>query len=62
VNGWVRNRQDGTVEALLDGNPVGVETVSRLCETGPSAARVDQIERTTTEETSPSGFAQRPSV
>jgi acylphosphatase len=62
VNGWVRNRRDGTVEALLDGKPAGVEAVSRLCETGPSAARVDRIERTSTEETGPSGFVQWPSV
>lgn len=38
--GWVRNRRDGSVEALLDGAPAEVEAMIRACWDGPPAARV----------------------
>jgi acylphosphatase len=44
VNGWVRNRRDGTVEAVLEGPPEAVERVVRFSETGPPQARVDHVE------------------
>ena len=43
VSGWVKNRSDGAVEALLEGPR---ETVSRLvawCQGGPSAANVTKV-------------------
>ena len=45
LSGWVRNRRDGTVEALFVGEKAVVETMIDRCNGGPSAARVDQIER-----------------
>jgi acylphosphatase len=42
--GWVRNRRDGTVEALLQGEPVAVEAVIVWSRRGPPAARVDRVE------------------
>ncbi len=38
VSGWVRNRQDGTVEALIAGDVAAVEELSRMCRRGPRLA------------------------
>jgi len=43
LSGWVRNRRDGTVEALLSGDPEAVEHVARACRRGPPAAIVTDI-------------------
>ena len=42
--GWVRNRRDGTVEAVLQGDPLAVEAVVAWARRGPPAARVDRLE------------------
>jgi acylphosphatase len=44
VDGWVRNRPDGTVEAVLEGEPPAVERLVALCHEGPRGARVDRVE------------------
>jgi acylphosphatase len=44
VRGWVRNRGDGTVEAVLEGSPAAVERVLGSVRTGPRGARVDHVE------------------
>ena len=59
LDGWVRNRSDGTVEALLSGDVVAIDEVVRRCEAGPALARVDRVEIATASETAPTGFAQR---
>jgi acylphosphatase len=41
--GWVRNRPDGTVEALIAGDIAAVEELSRLCRRGPRLAEVSSI-------------------
>ncbi len=43
VTGWVRNRRDGSVEALLQGAPDAVDTVVAWAHRGPAAARVAEI-------------------
>ena len=43
VTGWVRNRRDGRVEALLEGDPAAVETVIAWCRRGPAGARVAEV-------------------
>lgn len=40
VQGWVRNRHDGSVEALLEGDPDAVRQLLEWMETGPSGAKV----------------------
>jgi acylphosphatase len=40
VTGWVRNLPDGTVEAVLDGEPDAVDSVVRFCGAGPRGASV----------------------
>lgn len=44
VNGWVRNRLDGTVEALFEGIEEDVRAVVAWCGKGPSGARVERVE------------------
>jgi acylphosphatase len=46
VRGWVRNRRDGTVEAVVQGEGSAVLAVVAWCERGPTAARVDAVEVT----------------
>ena len=45
IQGWVRNRRDGSVEAVFAGSPALVEAMIEACRTGPPGARVDHIER-----------------
>ena len=42
--GWVRNRRDGTVEAVLQGEAAAVQAVLDWARRGPPAARVDRID------------------
>jgi acylphosphatase len=44
VNGWVRNRPDGTVEAVFEGSAEQVAEMVRYCRQGPPWARVERIE------------------
>ena len=44
VAGWVRNCGDGSLEAVLEGEPAAVERVARFFETGPPRARVEDVE------------------
>lgn len=43
VNGWVRNRRDGTVEAVIEGERSRVESMLDWCRTGPPRAVVDNV-------------------
>jgi acylphosphatase len=42
--GWVRNRPDGSVEAVFEGGLAGVEAALAFCRAGPPAARVERVE------------------
>jgi acylphosphatase len=44
VSGWVRNRPDGTVEAVFEGDPDEVEAMTRWCHQGPASARVERVD------------------
>jgi acylphosphatase len=44
LNGWVRNRHDGAIEAVFQGAPDAVSQMLRLCEKGPSYADVTRVE------------------
>ena len=43
LNGWVRNRRDGTVEVLFQGDAEQVSDMLQRCEHGPPAARVESV-------------------
>ena len=44
VSGWVKNRPDGTVELVAEGEEESVKEIVSWAHRGPSAARVDRIE------------------
>jgi acylphosphatase len=44
VDGWVRNRRDDSVEALVQGDPAAVESVIAWARRGPSLARVTAVD------------------
>ena len=44
VSGWVRNRGDGAVEAVLEGEDAGVDRVIEFMRTGPDRAKVVNVE------------------
>ncbi len=46
LDGWVRNRADRTVEAVVEGPADAVETFERLCQEGPRNARVQRVRAT----------------
>ena len=43
VTGWVRNRLDGSVEAVVQGTPAQVEAMVGWARSGPRGARVDDV-------------------
>jgi acylphosphatase len=44
VAGWVRNRADGTVEAVFEGETEPVESLVHFCREGPRGAYVERVE------------------
>lgn len=50
LEGWVRNRRDGSVEALFAGPPTKVAEMVALCRHGPPAARIDNVISETADE------------
>lgn len=44
VAGWVANRADGTVEAVLEGDAAGVRAMIEWCHHGPSTALVERVD------------------
>jgi acylphosphatase len=61
VTGWVRNRRDGTVEAVVDGEPAAVAAMIAWANAGPPGARVTAVTVGETEGTF-TGFEPRPSA
>ena len=62
LDGWVRNRRDGSVEILASGKEAAIAALVERCQTGPPAARVERVEAEEAEERPPSGFTQRPTL
>ena len=58
VSGWVRNRGDGTVEAVLAGDAAAVEELVRACRRGPRLAQVDSIDEELVDPPDEPGFRQ----
>jgi acylphosphatase len=65
LDGWVRNRRDGSVEAAGAGPHEAVDSWIEAVRQGPPASRVDALEVRETEESALAGrfgFAQLPTV
>jgi len=60
LSGWVRNRADGAVEALVAGETDAVEEMMRLCRRGPRQALVNSIEEDLAEPPDEPGFLRLP--
>jgi acylphosphatase len=43
VSGWVRNKRDGTVEAVFEGEEADVKAALEWCHKGPSISRVEDV-------------------
>lgn len=62
LSGWVRNRSDGTVEALVSGSTEAVEAFVEACARGPAGARVTKIDLLMSEPPDGQGFNIRPTL
>lgn len=64
VAGWVRNRHDGSVEAVVCGAPAAVDRLVEWARRGPRGARVDSVEVVDAVESVDlmNGFEQRPTA
>lgn len=59
LSGWVRNLQDGRVEAVFEGDPELVRQMIDWCESGPSSADVDDVDVEDEQPEGLSGFEVR---
>ena len=59
VSGWVRNRADGSVEAVVDGPTDAVEELLRACRRGPAHAEVRSIDESLADPADAPGFVMR---
>jgi acylphosphatase len=59
VSGWAANRDDGSVEAVLEGPADGVEAVIGFCRVGPMGAEVTSVDVTEETPEGLSGFETR---
>jgi acylphosphatase len=62
LDGWVRNRHDGTVEAVFQGAPDTVARMIDACRDGPPAARVTRVTPHPAPLVAEPGFHQRPTA
>jgi acylphosphatase len=59
VAGWVRNAEDGSVEAVFEGDEQRVDSMVDWCRRGPSGARVDDVEVEPEQPKGETGFSVR---
>ncbi len=62
IDGWIRNRSDGSVEALVSGANAAIEALILLCTKGPPGARVESYELHKAEPPADKGFRRRPTL
>jgi len=62
IDGWVRNRADGSVEMLVIGAPEQLGAMAAAAWQGPSAARVTGVARSPAEDDGTVGFDERSTI
>jgi acylphosphatase len=62
LDGWVRNRSDGSVEIVAHGTKEALAALEELCARGPAAAAVMGVARTEYDGAVGTGFSQRPTT
>lgn len=60
--GWVRNRADGSVEAVVEGDEAAVAQFVSLAHDGPMAAKVARIDASDVPTTAFTAFEKRPTA
>lgn len=60
LKGWVRNRADGAMEALVSGQVKDVERFVQACMKGPEGARVKNIDLVSDADPGSEGFVELP--
>jgi acylphosphatase len=56
ISGWVRNADDGSVEAVFEGERERVDSMVEWCRRGPAGARVAEVEVAEEEPAGEAGF------
>ena len=62
LDGWVRNRRDGRVEAVIAGQEIAVREMLRRMKSGPPQAKVEKLEDSAWDEPVAPGFKQADTV
>lgn len=62
LDGWVRNRADGSVEALVSGTTKAVENFVSAATKGPHGARVTAVDLTNSTPPAEKGFHRKPNT
>jgi len=62
LDGWVRNRRDGSVEMAIAGGEAAIDAMIARCRQGPPAARVTRIDVTDIDLEISAGFQSRPTL
>ena len=62
LDGWVRNRIDGTVEVMVAGQAESVDGLMALCRDGPRHAQVASVDSAPANDPGAIGFGQRPTA
>ena len=62
ISGWVRNRLDGSVEALVSGPTKTIESLITACTKGPPGARVANIDLFRADPPNVPDFTLRPTL
>ncbi len=62
LDGWVRNRTDGSVEVLAIGPGDAIDSLAEACRQGPRGAAVASVERQTSDDDGSRGFRSRPTA
>jgi acylphosphatase len=62
LDGWVRNRRDGSVEAAFSGPPAQVDAILKACADGPPDAAVEAVKVMHEGGSIPPGFKVLPTV
>jgi acylphosphatase len=62
LRGWVRNRSDGSVEALVIGEEDAVARIIEACREGPFGARVSDVAISDADDDGNVGFRSEPTV
>jgi acylphosphatase len=62
LDGWVRNRSDGSVDALVSGGTKAVEAFVGFATRGPAGAQVSAVDLHNSEPPAEKGFIRRPSL